>query len=72
MMAAGYSMDLYCDVKDDTYGHWRAWTYTGETFRECASQARRAGWKSNSAQFREGPHTCPSCALAGKRAKEPV
>ena len=69
MIAACYSMDLYCEnaakggphVKG-TCPHW--WSefphvYTGETWGECARQARRDGWKI--ARNRQLAY-CPDCS----------
>jgi hypothetical protein len=66
--AACYSLDLYCDtfrgedVRDDKRHHSFAefpHTFTGETFAQCAAQARRQGWV-----IHRGTHTatCPKCS----------
>lgn len=62
-MAACYSLDLYCDhmeVRQYDYWHKHAefpWNFTGETFGQCASQAREKGWTFH----RDGTATCPKC-----------
>ena len=68
--ASGYTLDLYCDYFDgqnnptsaspDGYHGWNEFphTFTGETFRECAADARKAGWKIHR-QTRTA--TCPHC-----------
>jgi hypothetical protein len=50
MIANGYSVDLYCENMSDHNRRWREIgegkaTYTGETWGECARQARRDGWQ---------------------------
>lgn len=58
--ASGYTLDLYCDhVNDihafDGFPH----QFTGETFAQCASQARRRGWKLH---YKLRTATCPICS----------
>jgi hypothetical protein len=59
--ASGYSLDLYCDrVHDRGYS---AATFVGQTFADCAKQARFRGWKIHTATRTA---TCPSC-VRGER-----
>lgn len=51
MISSGYSIDLYCDCNDCvTYREGAIFScpdpvqFAGETYRECATQARNAGW----------------------------
>lgn len=70
MIAACYTMDLYCrniekrkcrDPRSPgnalSCGDSNAWEYTGQTYGECAKQARAAGWKFH----RDHDVTCPYC-----------
>lgn len=67
--ASGYTLDLYCDTANEEghdYGSTQGTAhaaFTGETFAECAREARRAGWvihrKTRTA-------TCPKCSKSGK------
>lgn len=57
--ASGYSLDLYCDKDNVKHSHLEfPHTYVGETFGECAKEARKNGWvihrKTRTA-------TCPKC-----------
>lgn len=61
--ASGYTLDLYCDHSNERHGFDEfPHQYTGETFGECAKEARRNGWI-----IRSGARTatCPKCS--GKR-----
>lgn len=42
--ACGYSLDLYCDSGKDHNFEPFPKTFCGETFGECASEARKCGW----------------------------
>jgi hypothetical protein len=61
MIVSGYSMDLYCDTppsdkrrhKRETFMH----QFTGETYGDCAKQARRTGWRLT----RDNRAICPLC-----------
>lgn len=59
--AGTYLLHLYCDVNDDdrhggaVYMH----EFVGDTFTDCAKQARRVGWKIDR-ETRTA--TCPRCA----------
>jgi hypothetical protein len=70
MIASGYSVDLYCDVRSCGKHPSRSWTktteasYVGETWSECARQAKRDGWKLRRAP---GYAICPGCAKAGHK-----
>nr|DAG80665.1 MAG TPA: hypothetical protein [Caudoviricetes sp.] len=47
MVAAGYAVHLYCDCDECNSKQWRmpcSGEYTGETWSECARQARSDGW----------------------------
>lgn len=69
--ASGYSLDLYCDTYPASSEHSsttcdgvHAWNefphqYAGETFMECANQARKDGWKIHK---KTRTATCPKCA----------
>jgi hypothetical protein len=78
MIAAGYSLDLYCDNYSasrkfdhliDELGHrWGMFPvqYTGELGAECRKRARKAGWLLN---FQTGRALCPHCNKAGVTLK---
>ena len=56
--ASGYTLDLYCDHHNDDHGfNAGPTTYFGETFAECAKQARKEGWVLHKDQTA----TCPKC-----------
>ena len=77
MMAACYTLDLYCDNENlvevgvrwgmpkfedanHAYDEGGRWQYTGETFAECARQARRDGWLISKKR-----QLCPKCSGKG-------
>jgi len=66
MMAACYSMDLYCDTKDNNPLHRLNFPhqFTGETFGECKRQAQKRGWVFKA----DGTHVCPKHSGKGKPA----
>lgn len=79
MIAAGYSMDLYCRHKTakgfqstyDEHGHYYAefpHQFQGESFGECKRQAQAKGWVFN----RDGDVTCPKCARPTKGDAKPA
>ncbi|WP_075203174.1 hypothetical protein [Pantoea vagans] len=44
MIAAIYSVDLYCDCEECI--HWPfTGTYTGNSWTECSKEARKDGWR---------------------------
>jgi hypothetical protein len=56
--ASCYTMDLYCDHTNpahpwDSFPH----SFMGETFGECAKQARKRGWVLH----KDRTATCPIC-----------
>lgn len=60
LYASCYSMDLYCDHASEAHGFDEfPHTFTGETFGECARQARRRGWVFHKAARTA---TCPKCS----------
>ena len=73
--AGCYSLDLYCDVQNgaENCGHSdfenKSETFTGETYGECAKEARAAGWKIHSATRTA---TCPQCLSKMKKAKRVI
>ncbi len=47
MITSGYTLALYCDCKkckEHGYRYQEKAEYVGETFSECAKQAREDGW----------------------------
>ena len=57
--ASGYSLHLYCDYLNPEHGYDEfPHEFTGETFMDCASQARKLGWKFHKATRTA---TCPKC-----------
>lgn len=63
MYASGYSLDLYCDHENDAHPKgpvypMRMKEFFGETFADCARQARAAGWK---VRKKTRTATCPCC-----------
>lgn len=67
--ASGYSLDLYCDRESSKHRHAEfPHGFVGETFGECAREARQNGWIIRT-DARTA--TCPKCsgkapALSGK------
>lgn len=52
MVVSGYSIDLYCDCDDCEdgrkkmlYSSCEPTQFGGDTYRDCARQARNSGWK---------------------------
>lgn len=49
MVTAGYTLDLICDCSKcrTTQNHYEIATgeYTGDTYSECARQAKKEGWR---------------------------
>lgn len=77
MIVSGYSMDLYCrhsgpvaeNTIFDAAGHrYDAFPhqFLGETFRECARNARKRGWV-----FSLGDVTCPQCSGKSRNPRSP-
>lgn len=63
MIASGYSMDLYCQVKGNQHAYRKGQAqFFGETWAECAKQAREAGWKIDK---RKRECICPDCIKLG-------
>ena len=57
--AGGYSLDLYCDHDhSDDFGNSLG-TFYGQTFPECARDARAVGWIIHKATRTA---TCPRCS----------
>lgn len=65
MIAAGYSIHLYCDLKKKC--HWINFPneYLGEIYGECKRQAQKTGWIFT----RDGKHICPMCSGKKRRFK---
>lgn len=63
MIAACYSLDLYCENHGaDPAVHGYAYaphTFTGETWGECAKQARNLGWRISRDRQK---CWCPTCS----------
>jgi hypothetical protein len=64
--AGGYLLSLYCDHDGGGLHRFSEFphAYTGETFGECARQARQDGWIVHTVTE---TGTCPKCS--GKRGK---
>jgi hypothetical protein len=68
MITACYSMDLYCDIKTSLFEHDNiqygscVLQLTGNTFTDCAKQARKLGWKLNRKSRKV---LCPECVNNG-------
>lgn len=63
MIASGYTMDLYCEVEGNRHGYKEGQAqFYGETWADCARQARDAGWKINK---RRRECICPKCVERG-------
>lgn len=48
MIAANYTTNLYCDCAECTEGKWASpdfGEYVGKSWSECASDARKDGWR---------------------------
>lgn len=57
--ASGYSLDLYCDRPNSDHGFNEfPHQFNGETFSECAKEARKAGWRFHR---KTRTATCPKC-----------
>lgn len=58
--ASGYNLSLYCDKISDDHGLSEfPHEYDGETFAECAKEAKADGWKIH---YKTRTATCPKCA----------
>lgn len=55
--ASGYTLDLYCDRKRDAWTHYDCASFYGQTFTECAREAKSRGWRIR----RDQTATCPVC-----------
>jgi len=66
--ASGYSLDLYCDRRNERHP-FRAFPqqFTGETFAECAREARHRGWVIHR-KLRTA--TCPTCTGTRQRKEK--
>lgn len=65
MIAACYSMDLYCRNENLVHPFWYfPHQFAGETFNECKRKAIKVGWTFQ----RDGDVKCPLCS-AGKKLK---
>jgi hypothetical protein len=68
--ASGYTLDLYCDREPNDFNPhgWDEFPhqFTGETFGQCASEARRRGWIIRPS---DRTATCPKCS--GKPPRPP-
>jgi len=69
MMAAGYTMDLYCDNRPcqlavrNGYPSVFMNQFYGQTFGECKKTAKKSGW-----MFRkDDTHVCPLCNTKNKK-----
>jgi hypothetical protein len=60
--AAGYSLDLYCDSAVDSWKHRHCSSYYGQTFAQCAKDARSEGWVIH----KDRTATCPVCLKVGR------
>jgi len=59
MMVSGYSMDLYCDMKNPEHGYREfPHQFFGESGGECRKAARRKGWII---ETRTRKAFCPKC-----------
>ena len=61
--ASGYSVHLYCDHWCGTVDEWHSWNefphqFIGETWGDCAAQARKHGWLIHT---KTRTATCPKC-----------
>lgn len=57
--SSGYTLHLYCDHSNPRHGYFEfPYEYTGETFAQCARQARAKGWVIHRATRTA---TCPKC-----------
>ena len=79
MMASGYSLHLYCDLRSEPSPHtWNEFPheYGEETFGQAVKEARSDGWLFR----RDGTHVCPKCSnkkkaerrIAARKAKEVI
>jgi hypothetical protein len=63
MIAGCYTLDLYCDYEDRAHpSFYFPHQFFGETYGECARQARRSGWTIGPKRSKA---ICPLCS--GKR-----
>jgi hypothetical protein len=67
MMAGCYTLDLYCDAKNDAHGFRE---FPHQFFDEfgsvCRRRARQAGWRIGDPN-RDVPDLCPKCNPRSKR-----
>ena len=63
MIVGGYTLDLYCENTTGEYEHdhypgFGNAQYTGRTFTDCATRAKKDGWLINRS---ENKAICPKC-----------
>jgi hypothetical protein len=60
MIAGCYTLDLYCDYEDRAHpSFYFPHQFFGETYGECARQARRSGWTIGPKRSKA---ICPLCS----------
>jgi len=64
-MAAGYTLDLYCDQVACVAPYGADFQYTGQVFWKCKRDAIADGFIFHL----NGSHTCFFCSRAGKKNK---
>ncbi len=70
MIAAGYTIDLYCDVEGCPYDAYRLvegqgfGQFVGETWGKAAAEARLSGWVISRDRTK---CACPECVKAGRK-----
>ncbi len=64
MIVGGYTLHLYCDFKDESFGHGRPGEFAGETKGHAFRDALRSGWKID---LKAGTALCPNCAKEGRK-----
>ena len=60
MIVGGYTLDLYCDLKDCVHRYdpnWHPAQYVAELGTSCRKQARQDGWLLS----RDGTAMCADC-----------
>jgi hypothetical protein len=67
MIVGCYTLDLYCDAKNDSHGYKEfPHVYTNHTEGRCKRDARRDGWRFRKRADGTWAAYCPKCSKRKK------